>query len=462
MENCLVYGDCLEVMQDMPAGSVDLCYLDPPFNSKTNYNILFRNSGIPGIRRKSTAQLIAFEDTWSWSESAAARVKAIENAVRHPAHEVVSGLSRMLGPSGMLAYLSYMAERLAEIRRVLKQTGSVYLHCDQTASHYLKIVMDRLFGSGNFINEKVWSYGTPSGGRTSGKKPVKVHDVLLVYAMKYGEHLYNKQYLDESPGVPLSTVWTDIMQIYGQSGWFPTTNKEGLGYPTQKPLALLERIILMASREGDIVLDPFCGCGTTIEAADKLKRRWIGIDISPFAIDMIQSRRLPGHNIPVLGVPVDMQGAEQLARSKPFDFEKWAVTRIPGMIPNSKQVGDRGIDGRGRLLYRPEKSEGLVLAQVKGGRQSPSQFRDFLYTIEREQAALGIYVTLDRISSPGIRAEAAAAGTVEIGAASYPRVQLWSIEDWFADRAPRLPPLADPYTGKAMAPYLRMGGAGKR
>ena len=122
MENCLVYGDCLEVMQDMPAGSVDLCYLDPPFNSKTDYNILFRNSGIPGIRRKSTAQLIAFEDTWSWSESAAARVKAIENAVRHPAHEVVSGLSRMLGPSGMLAYLSYMAERLAEIRRVLKQT----------------------------------------------------------------------------------------------------------------------------------------------------------------------------------------------------------------------------------------------------------------------------------------------------------------------------------------------------
>ena len=356
--------------------------------------------------------------------------------------------------------------------------------------------MDRLFGSGNFINEIVWSYGTPSGGRTSGKKPVKVHDVLLVYAMKYGDHLYNKQYtdydkkyvenwfrhddgdgrkyqtrsrrgvivkqyLDESLGVPLSTVWTDIMQIYGQSGWFPTTNKEGLGYPTQKPLALLERIILMASREGDIVLDPFCGCGTTIEAADKLKRRWIGIDISPFAIDMIQSRRLPGHNIPVLGVPVDMQGAEQLARSKPFDFEKWAVTRIPGMIPNSKQVGDRGIDGRGRLLYRPEKSEGLVLAQVKGGRQSPSQFRDFLYTVEREQAALGIYVTLDRISSPGIRAEAAAAGTIEIGAASYPRVQLWSIEDWFADRAPRLPPLADPYTGKAMAPYLRMGGAGK-
>ena len=493
MENRLIYGDCLEVMREMPAGFVDLCYLDPPFNSKTNYNILFKNSGIRGVRRKSTAQLIAFEDTWTWNESAAARVKVIENAVGHPAHNVISGLFRMLGPSGMLAYLSYMAERLAEIRRVLKRTGAVYLHCDRTASHYLKIVMDHLFGAENFVDEIIWNYGTPSGGRTSGKKPIKAHEVLLVYAAKYGEHVYNrqytdydrkyvenwfrhddgdgrkyrtrsrsgviiKQYLDESHGVPLSTVWTDIMQIYGQSGWFPTTNKEGLGYPTQKPLALLERIILMASNEGDVVLDPFCGCGTTIEAADKLRRQWIGIDISPFAIDMIRNRRLPRHNIPVEGIPVDMQGAEQLAKSKPFDFEKWAITRIPGMIPNSKQVGDRGIDGRGRLLYPMEESEGLILAQVKGGHQSPGQFRDFLYTVEREEAALGVYVTLDKISSPSIRAEAAAAGTVEIGAASYPKVQLWSMEDYFDDRPPLLPPLADPYTGKAMAPYLRVGG----
>ena len=343
-ENTLYYGDCLEVMADWSDDCIDLIYLDPPFNSNANYNILYGSSA---SRR---AQVLAFVDTWKWDGTAVKRVEQLENALAHPANRAIKGLRVLLDKTGMLAYLSYMAERLTIMHRLLKPTGSIYLHCDPTASHYLKVLMDNIFGAKNFIDEIVWNYGTPSGGRVSGKKPVKTHEILLVYAKKYGDHTYNRQYtpyseryvrdwfrhtdpegrkyrtrsrkgkiirqyLDESPGVPLSNTWSDIMQLYGSAGWFPNTNKEHLGYPTQKPVALLERILMASSNEGDIVLDPFCGCGTTIAAASKLERQWLGIDISPFAIKLIVRRRFENEKIETSGFPVDMEGAIELART---------------------------------------------------------------------------------------------------------------------------------------------------
>ena len=296
----LYYGDCLRVLtREIAPASVDLIYLDPPFNSKRDYNIPLGGK----------AQASVFQDTWVWSQT---QEESMEFLAREPAlYQQVqlllqfAGGGHIAGGGGLEAYLAYMAARLFACRLVLKETGSLYLHCDPTAGHYLKLLLDAIFGGKNFISQIVWNYGTPSGGRSSGKKTVKSHELLLVYASRYGKHTYNRQYtpysdkyvndwfrhtdddgrkyrtrsrkgriirqyLDESPGVPLSNTWTDIMQLYGSAGWFPTTQKENLGYPTQKPLALLERIIKASSNPGDLVLDPFCGCGTAVEAAQQL------------------------------------------------------------------------------------------------------------------------------------------------------------------------------------------------
>ncbi|MXY47391.1 MAG: site-specific DNA-methyltransferase [Chloroflexi bacterium] len=362
----------------------------------------------------------------------------------------------MLGPSRMLAYLSYMAQRLAETRRLLNSTGSIYLHCDPTASHYLKILMDDIFGENNFQNEFIWYY---SGGGASTRRWARKHDVILFYT-KTNRWSFNA---DE---VRVPYRWTDGQRradgserdydrgklpddVFEQNSLMPWSS-ERLGYPTQKPLALLERIVKASSNDNDVVLDPFCGCGTAIVAAANLNRRWIGIDISPIAIDVIRSRRLEPMDIPVevRGIPTDIDGARRMARARPFDFEKWAITRIPGMVPNDTQVADRGIDGRGKLFVSLEGSSSMVLAQVKGGRFQASALRDFLGTIERENAPMGIFITLDRVSSPRARADAASKGVLQIGAQEYPVVQLWSIKDYFDDRLPILPTMADPFTGR--------------
>ncbi|MDE0022658.1 MAG: DNA methyltransferase [Candidatus Poribacteria bacterium] len=477
--NTLYYGDCLDWMREWEADCVDLIYLDPPFNSNANYNVLF------GAKGDGKAQYRAFNDTWHWDAAAAERYAEFENAPGRPAHDAMVGLRRILGRCGMLAYLTYMAERLEEMRRLLKPTGSIYLHCNQFASHYLKIVMDAVFGKQNFINEVVWNYGTPSGGRASGKKPVKVHDYLLAYASSYGKHLYNRQYtpysekyvrdwfrhkdedgrmyqtrsrkgtivrqyLDESPGVPLSTVWSDIMQLSSRRGWFPNTNREETGYPTQKPLALLERIIEASSHEGDLVLDPFCGCGTAVEAAGRLNRRWAGVDISSFAIDLVR-KRLKDESIPVKGIPADLSSARKLAREKPFEFESWAVTRLPGFAPNTKQVADGGVDGRGMLFDQPDDWDSrLALAQVKGGRFSASALRDFIGVVERGKAAIGRFITLEPVASADANSRAAELGSIAVLGQSYRRLRLWSIDDYFNNRPCPLPPMTNPYTGKLM------------
>ncbi len=460
-DNALYYGDCLDWMREWPAGSVDLIYLDPPFNSNADYNIIF------GTGNGTPAQVRGFIDTWKWDARAAERVGEIERAVSHPLHEVTIGLRRILGESGMLAYLSYMGLRLVEMRRLLKPTGSIYLHCDPTASHYLKVVMDAIFGTNCFQNEFVWYY---SGGGASKRRWARKHDIVLFYSrgpewtfnadavrVPYkwdrGQKRADGSERDSEKGKLADDVW----EHHSLMPWA----KERLDYPTQKPVALLERIIGASSNPGDLVLDPFCGCGTSVVAAHNLGRRWIGIDISANAIDIIQDRRLQPLRItaPAFGIPQDLASARKLAE-KPFDFEGWAVTRIPGMALNEHQRGDGGIDGRGMLLAAPaDHDSSLALAQVKSGAGfALADLRDFLHVVNRENAALGVFITMNPVTSRAARAEAAAMGEVTVGAERYPRVQLWSIKDYFEGRRPELPSLADPWTGGEMHTAPRMFG----
>ena len=310
-------GDNLDIMRGMNSACVDLIYLDPPFNSKANY----------AAPIGSKAAGAAFKDTWGLEDIDLAWHGEISK--ENPGlYALLTTTQRIQGDS-MMSYLIYMAIRFMEMKRLLKPTGTIWLHCNQEAGHYLKLLMDAIFGHKNLISEVIWAYGTPSGGRTSGKKPVKVHDNLYAYANNYSSHLYNiqytpyskhyikewfrhvddssgknryyrtrsrngkiiRQYLDESPGVPLSTVWSDIMQLYGSKGWFKAgKHDERTGYPTQKPVALLQRIISASSNEEDLVLDPFCGCATTCIAAQHLNRRWVGVDISPTAVRLVEDR----------------------------------------------------------------------------------------------------------------------------------------------------------------------------
>ena len=467
----LYYGDCLDWMREWPDEAVDLIYLDPPFNSNADYNIIF------GSDSGTQAQVRGFADTWKWDETAAERTARFENAVAHPLHQATLGFKTLLGPSGMLAYLTYMGERLIEMERLLAPRGSIYLHCDPTASHYLKAMMDAIFGYRSFRNEVIWSYRRWSIRGFQGFQ--RMHDTILYYMKNPAGAVFNVDYepasesylrrfgggsnrkdpdnptrvipVDEpTRGMPRRDVWSDIGIIAGNA-------RERVGYPTQKPLALLERIIRASSNPGDLVLDPFCGCGTAVVAAHNLGRRWVGIDISATAMDVIQRRLKPmGIEAPTFGIPQDLASARRLAAERAYDFEAWAVSRVPGLAPNERKGGDRGIDGRGQMLDKPrDHNSRLVLAQVKGGRSFQlGQFRDFLHVVEREGAALGIYVTLDRVTSGQARAEAAAMGEIALGADRYPRVQLWSIADHFDGRRPDLPALADPETGKPMQPSL--------
>lgn len=506
----LCYGDCLDWMTRWDDATVDLIYLDPPFKSNANYNVLYSRDSAGG------AQTRAFADTWSWDGAAGERLERFKGASARPAHRAIVGLSGILGPSGMLAYLTYMAERLEQMHRLLKPTGSLYLHCDPTASHYLKVLCDAVFGPENFRNEITWRRSNP-------KSLIRINfpncrDTILRYSktgdslfnMVYGEHdpeyvkraythqdakgryqllpLLNpnderpnltyeflgvtrvwrwtrermqaayeagivvqtrpgavpryKKYLHESRGRTVTNDWHDIRPVAGN---------EELGYPTQKPRALLERIIAASTNEGDFVLDPFCGCGTTVDAANRLKRHWCGIDISAFAVDLVKERRLKDPTIPTLGIPADLEGARKLAGEQPFAFESWAVTQLPGFAPNERQRGDGGVDGRGTLAMKPDDLETrLALAQVKGSRSfNVSHFRDFLHVIDREKAACGCFVTLDR-GSGSARAEAKKAGKVHVSGRPYDRMQLWSIRDYFENRQPALPPMTDPYTGRPL------------
>ena len=408
----------------------------------------------------------AFEDTWYWDEKAIARVAKIKGATAHAANKSITGLHLTLGDCGMLAYLSYMAERLAEMRRLLKRIGSIYLHCDPHASHYLKILMDDIFGAHNFRNEIIWRIGWVSGFKTQKKGWIRNHDTILYYLKtQEAKKRFNKEYIPYAAdyvrrggtpptgkGIPIEDTWNCSKNDVLNSIMIMSYSAEKLGYDTQKTRALLERIIKASSDEGDVVLDPFCGCGTTIDAAKKLNRDWVGIDISAYAIDLIKNERLKDPQIRTAGIPLDMASAIKFAEQDRFGFEKWAVTRIPGFAANQQQVGDRGIDGRATLMNQWNGLT-LALAQVKSGNLGglASDARDFLHVMEREQAVCGVFITMKKIDRRRrAHRDFAEMGRFEIGANNYPRAQFWSIEEYFQGHQPNLPPMLNPYTGEPL------------
>jgi site-specific DNA-methyltransferase (adenine-specific) len=473
--NKLYYGDNLDVLRRYVADeSVDLVYLDPPFKSNQDYNVLFQERN----GSQSAAQIKAFEDTWRWSlEAEAAYGEVVEAG--GPVSQFMQGMRSFLGENDMMAYLSMMAPRLAELRRVLKPTGSIYLHCDPTASAHLRLLMDAVFGAGNFLNEIVWCYDT--GGRSTTSFPRK-HDVVLRYAKtKTAAFYYDNVALPRDPSTMHETVLTDEQgrkyqrnikggkeyRYYLDKGVLPNdwwmdiqalnpAAKERLGYPTQKPLALLERIIKASSNEGDVVLDPFCGCGTAVVAAQKLNRRWIGIDVTHLAVTLIKHRlrdTFPdkvineekverGVEYDVVGEPADLAGASALAMQDPFQFQYWALGLVGARPTEEKKGADRGIDGR--LYFHDEadtRKTKQVILQVKAGHVGVKDVRDLVGVLDREKAQIGALISLEAPTRPMVT-EAAAAGFYAhpVLEAQYPRIQLLTVSEILRGKALEYPP----------------------
>jgi len=511
-KNTLYYGDNLPVLREhLPDECADLIYLDPPFNSNADYNVLFTEHA-----EKSHAQVVAFGDTWTWDTEAARNFDdAVKNGGAHVA-DCMRAFQTLLGTSDMLAYLAMMAPRLVELRRVLKPTGSVFLHCDDTASHYLKLLMDAVFAPQNYRNEIIWE-------RTTGRKGVsrfgRVHDSILFYAksetltwnapttpqteenvrghdlMKDDGGLYRvsdltgagqgpprrfgkikiappagrhwqfdqegmdrllaegriafskggkprlKTYVKDLAGKAVRDIWTDIEPINAAAA-------ERLGFPTQKPVALLERMISAASNKGDVVLDPFCGCGTTVEAAQKLGRRWIGIDITHLAINLIKVRladafgRKAAKTYTVIGEPTDLAGAKALANQDKYQFQYWALGLVEAkpMAVDQKKGADHGIDGKLYLTDSSGRADPVIIS-VKGGHVNVAQVRDLRGVVERDNAAIGVLICLEQPTAP-MRAEAASAGFYaarNLGDTKHPRLQILTIEDLLAGKRIDLP-----------------------
>lgn len=413
----LYYGDNLDVLREsIKDESVDLIYLDPPFNSKRGYNLLFKSPD----GQESNAQIVAFEDSWHWNAQAEREFDEILHNANTDVAEMMQALRKFLGENDMMAYLTMMCNRLLELHRVLKSTGSLYLHCDPTASHYLKIVLDGVFNGQNFRNEVIWCY---RGGGASKTDFGKRHDVIFRYS-KTEDYLFNADsvripYQAEGLGRTDDAMWgkhkgTDKIYKPNPLGKIPedwwlinilnANDPERLGYPTQKPLTLLERIIQASSNKGDIVLDPFCGCGTAVHAAEKLGRKWIGIDITHLAVSLIEKRlkdAFPEIKIEVHGTPKDLAGAVDLARRDKYQFQWWACSLVNAQPYQGKKKGaDGGIDG---LIYFHDDDKGAkkIIVSVKGGDNvGVAQIRDLAHVVEREKASMGLFVTLAKPTSP--------------------------------------------------------------
>jgi site-specific DNA-methyltransferase (adenine-specific) len=463
-ENRLYYGDNLDVLsKHIRDESVDLIYLDPPFQSGRNYNIFFRNEA--GVRAEE--QVRAFKDTWTWGLEAEENFDRVIQEGGNLAQAMVA-LRSLLGECDLLAYLAMMAPRLRELHRVLRPTGTLYLHCDPHASHYLKLVLDACFGGEAFRNEIVWRYRRmPSISRDFQR----FHDVLLRYTKDregvatfnilydelaestvktWGTKKQNAVYVDgkrvrsstldeESPGVPMGDVW-DIKII-------APVSKERLGYPTQKPEALLERVVLASSNPGDVVLDPFCGCGTAVAVAERLGRKWIGIDITHLAIGLIKYRMETAFgsraSFEVVGEPVSIAAARLLAKDNPYQFQWWFVGRLLGRPVEEIKGKDRGIDGR--LFFRDEpklKAPKQVVLSVKAGKTGPNHVRDLRGVVEREAgqgAVMGALLTL-QAPTPEMIKEAASAGFYHSPWGSkHPRLQLLTAEELLSGKGLSFP-----------------------
>jgi len=506
--NTLYYGDNLDILRRyVKDETVDLVYLDPPFKSNQDYNVLFAEQD--GSR--SAAQIKAFGDTWQWDRAAAAAYQeVVEKGGR--VSDALQSFRKFLGDNDMLAYLAMMAPRLVELRRVLKPTGSIYLHCDPTASHYLKMLMDAVFGPENFRNEIVWKR---TSSHNDSKRFAGVQDTLLYFVrsksaiwnpqyaphnQKYVESHYNRvneegrkyrldniirsasmgprpnlvydykgytpkwgwrvlkeklraidkggrlawsesgvpyliRFLDEMPGGVMPSVWDDIPPINSQA-------QERLGYPTQKPEALLERIIKASSNEGDVVLDPFCGCGTAVVVAERLKRQWIGIDITHLAITLIRHRLRDAFGdevrYEVVGEPVSLPDAESLAKQDPYQFQWWALGLVGARPVEQRKGADKGIDGR--LYFHDEpKSTKQIIFSVKAGNTNVAHVRDLRGVIEREKAEIGVLISLEPPTQP-MRSEAASAGFYQAPwGKQYPRLQLLTVEELLAGKTVEVP-----------------------
>jgi len=458
-ENLLYYGDNLDILRDyIKEESIDLIYLDPPFKSNKDYNVLFAEQN--GSR--SAAQIMAFEDTWEWNTTAAAAYQEIVEAGGRVS-QAMQAFHTFLGQSDMMAYLAMMAPRLAELRRVLKPTGSIYLHCDPTASHYLKMLMDAVFGPKNFRNEIVWHYRT---GNIAKKQFQRKHDTLLFYS-KAENAIFNpieiKEYYVEVYGPKFKPSFKGrkhgedkygqyrisfVDDVWDISAVF-TLSKEHLDYPTQKPEALLERIVKASSNEGDVVLDPFCGCGTTIAVAQKLKRRWIGIDITHLAVTLMKHRlkNMFGKKVKyeVVGEPVSLPDAKTLAKNNPYQFQWWALGLVGARPVEQKKGADKGIDGR--IYFHDEadsskaKTKQIVIS-VKAGHVSVSHVRDLRGVIEREDAEIGLFISMNNPTKP-MRTEAANAGFYKSPwhVKPYPRLQILTVEELLNGKRIKCPPL---------------------
>lgn len=503
--NTLFYGDNLAILRnEIPSDSVDLIYLDPPFNSQSNYNILY--SEVSG--QQSKAQIEAFEDTWHWNATAEEAFDDVLSFGNTDAAEMLRAMRSFLKENDMMAYLAMMAVRLLELHRVLKPTGSLYLHCDSTASHYLKILLDAIFGGTNYRSEIIWKRSNPKshistnfpnctdtilryskGPTATYHQPYETHDPEyvasaykysdekgkyrllpllnpndnrpnltyeflgvrrvwrwtrermqqaykdgLVVQLKPGAVPQYKKYLEDSKGRTVTNCWTDISQAAG---------RESLGYPTQKPRALLERIIAASSNEGDLILDPFCGCGTTIHAAEKLDRHWIGIDITHLAISLIEKRlrdAFPNIAFSVQGTPKDMEGARALAEQDKYQFQWWAVSLVNAVPYGGRKRGaDSGIDGI--IYFKPDaKVAEKVIVSVKGGENvNVAMIRDLAHVVERENAKMGLFVTLARPTS-AMRTEATKAGFYHSPHHDkIPKIQILTVEELFAGKRPQIP-----------------------
>jgi DNA modification methylase len=518
-QNTLYYGDNLKVMPlYLKDESIDLIYLDPPFNSNADYNMLFAEQD--GTR--AAAQIKAFDDAWEWDHDSRLAYETVVEA-GGPVADVMRAFYRFLGGSDMMAYLSMMAPRVKELHRVLKPTGSIYLHCDPTASHYLKLLLDAAFGPQHFGSEIIWKR---TSGHSDALRYGSVHDTILFYWKseeatwhptyepyeqdyidqyyryrdpdgrrfmsgdlgatglqgggydyewkgvrrvwrlpissmqaldKAGKIFYTrngipriKRYLDEAKGLPRQDIWTDIEAL---RSW----HKEKLSYPTQKPVELLKRIISTSSNPGDVILDPFCGCGTTIDAAESINRdspgqpprRWIGIDITHLAINLIKYRLRNVYGsactYAVTGEPESLPDAEQLAKEDKFQFQCWALGLVGAGARQGKKGADKGIDGL--MLFHDDAEYAdakQVVFSVKGGENvGVGAVRDLRGVLDREEAQIGVLISLRQPTKP-MADEAVSAGFYESpDKKKYPRIQLLTIEDLLSGKKIDMPPWAE-------------------
>lgn len=553
--NTLYYGDNLDILREyIAAESVDLVYLDPPFNSNRNYSVLFKDKS----GEESQAQIEAFEDTWQWGDEAEDTFHELAGESSYEVSKAITAMRELIGSNQIMAYLVMMTARLAELHRVLKPTGTLYLHCDTTASHYLKIMMDAIFGPTSYMNEVAWKRSSAHSDSKQGMRRFgKIRDVILVYTkskVQTGERTWNTlytpyteeyaaneyrhiapdgrrysegnptaakpggdveydwrvkksvepgsrweadieneyesakpgheykavrpynnrywayskanmvelaksghlihrstgmprlvQYADEMPGVPLQDLWDDIA---------PASGGESLGYPTQKPVRLLERIIETSSDPGDLVLDPFAGCGTTVDAAQRLGRRWIGIDVTHLSIALLRTRletTFPELEVNVVGEPKDVSAAQALAEEDKFQFQWWALSLLPARPLGTKggKTGKRGADGGvdGVMTFFESLQKGAkpkrVVVQVKGGRNvGVGDIKNLRTTVDDEKAAIGVYVSLVKPTRP-MEQSAREAGRYESSVwGTFPKIQILTIEELLQGRRVDMPPQA--------------------